>query len=795
MKKYSNFLIALSICFASCVTVIPEKSSAHGFIITDEPFIFHHPPRPPHPPFPRPPRPIHRFLPLELRKNNVSVKIKNQVAHTTVEQTFYNPSRQRVEGTYMFPIPKDAKIEKFEMEVNGKMTEAELLDAKKAKQIYEKIVRESRDPALMEYSDHGMFKIRIFPIEPGKEKNIKIKYTEILKRDGRITSYHYAMRAEKFLSVPVKNVSVKVTIESDKELKSIYSPSHQINVNRKGKKRAVIGYEEENLIPDTNFELLLATDLHEESPIGFDFLTHNENESGQGYYAMLLSPGSWENKEAIPKDIVFAIDTSGSMRVKKLDQAKAALEFCIDQLNPEDRFDIIRYSTETETLFNKLRTAKEQQTKEAKEFVKGLKAGGGTAIEEALVLAIETISKQGNEKSIRPRQIIFITDGRPTIGETRTDKIIDRLVKKRQKIKGNMRIFSFGIGTDINTKLLDLISQETKASTEYVLPEENIEHKVSRFYEKVSQPVMANISIKTEGNVRLNEQHPNDLPDLFKGDQLVIFGRYKTKKKETDRNIRFELDGNIAGKKVNLKFETKIEKKSKNSFIPKLWATRRVGYLLEEIRLHGENKELKDEVVSLSRNWGIVTPYTSYLIIEDEESRGIPVAQQSMGNRLGFSKLNSDSANTIKSKATPSSKDQNWFQRDLEKESFRRLSKNDSGSGAVAAARASEQLKQANQSKAFKSAYKEAQYGNQISFEQQATRTIAGKTFFQNEESWIDSLVPEQKDRTAKRLEFGSKEYFKLLNQDANTAKWLSVSVNMQIIINGTLYEIFSPKS
>ena len=795
MKKYSNFLIALSICFASCVTIIPEKSSAHGFIITDEPFIFHHPPRPPHPPFPRPPRPIHRFLPLELRKNNVSVKIKNQVAHTTVEQTFYNPSRQRVEGTYMFPIPKDAKIEKFEMEVNGKMTEAELLDAKKAKQIYEKIVRESRDPALMEYSDNGMFKIRIFPIEPGKEKNIKIKYTEILKRDGRITSYHYAMRAEKFLSVPVKNVSVKVTIESDKELKSIYSPSHQINVNRKGKKRAVIGYEEENLIPDTNFELLLATDLHEESPIGFDFLTHNENESGQGYYAMLLSPGSWENKEAIPKDIVFAIDTSGSMRVKKLDQAKAALEFCIDQLNPEDRFDIIRYSTETETLFNKLRTAKEQQTKEAKEFVKGLKAGGGTAIEEALVLAIETISKQGNEKSIRPRQIIFITDGRPTIGETRTDKIIDRLVKKRQKIKGNMRIFSFGIGTDINTKLLDLISQETKASTEYVLPEENIEHKVSRFYEKVSQPVMANISIKTEGNVRLNEQHPNDLPDLFKGDQLVIFGRYKTKKKETDRNIRFELDGNIAGKKVNLKFETKIEKKSKNSFIPKLWATRRVGYLLEEIRLHGENKELKDEVVSLSRNWGIVTPYTSYLIIEDEESRGIPVAQQSMGNRLGFSKLNSDSANTIKSKATPSSKDQNWFQRDLEKESFRRLSKNDSGSGAVAAARASEQLKQANQSKAFKSAYKEAQYGNQISFEQQATRTIAGKTFFQNEESWIDSLVPEQKDRTAKRLEFGSKEYFKLLNQDANTAKWLSVSVNMQIIINGTLYEIFSPKS
>jgi len=720
----------------------------------------------------------------------VSVKIKNQVAQTTLEQTFYNPSRQRVEGTYMFPVPQGAKIEKFEMEVNGKMTEAELLDAKKAKQIYEKIVREARDPALMEYSDHGMFKIRIFPIEPGKEKNIKIKYTEILKKDGRITSYHYAMRAEKFLSVPVKDVSLKITVESDKELKSIYSPSHQIDVNREGKKRAVIGYEEENLIPDTNFELLIATDSQKGSPIGFDFLTHNDKESGQGYYTMLLSPGSWENKKAVPRDIIFAIDTSGSMRVKKLDQAKAALDFCIDKLNPEDRFEIIRYSTETETLFNKLRTAKKQQTKEAKEFVEELKAGGGTAIEEALVLAIETVSKQENKESIRPTQIIFITDGRPTIGETRTNKIIDRLVKKKQEIKGNMRIFSFGIGTDINTKLLDLISQKTKASTEYVLPEENIEHKVSRFYEKVSQPVMANISIKIGDNVRLNEQHPNNLPDLFKGDQLVIFGRYKTKKKGTDNNIKFELDGNIAGEKVKLKFETKIEKKSKNSFIPKLWATRRVGYLLEEIRLHGENKELKDEVVALSRKWGIVTPYTSYLIIEDEESRGIPVARQSMGKRIAS--RNANSVRTIKSQNGSA---EGQFQRNLEKQRFRGFAESDSGSGAVAAARASEQLKKATQSKAFKDAYKESQYGNQISFEQQATRTIAGKTFFQNEGSWIDSLVPEQKERVAKRLTFGSKEYFELLNQDANTAKWLSVAVNMQIIIDGTLYEIVSPES
>ena len=169
--------------------------------------------------------------------------------------------------------------------------------------------------------------------------------------------------------------------------------------------------------------------------------------------------------------------------------------------------------------------------------------------------------------------------------------------------------------------------------------------------------------------------------------------------------------------------------------------------MLEEIRLHGENKELKDEVVALSRKWGIVTPYTSYLIIEDEESRGVPVARQSMGKRIAS--RNDNSVRTIKSQNGSA---EGQFQRNLEKQSFRGFADSDSGSDAVAAARAGEQLKKATQSKAFKNAYKESQYGNQISFEQQATRTIAGKTFFQNEGSWIDSLVPEQKERVATTL-------------------------------------------
>ena len=214
---------------------------SHGFYIVEKPHI--HPPRPPHPPFPPhpvPPRPIHRFLPLELKEVKVAAKIRDQVAQTTLEQTFYNPSNRRVEGTYIFPIPENAEIESFQMEINGKMTKGEILNSKKAKEIYEKIVRESKDPALMEYSDKAIFKIHLFPIEPRKEKKIKIKYKELLKKDGRMSAYKFPLRAEKFLTKPVDEVALKISIDSENELKSIYSPSHKIDIQREGKKRAVL---------------------------------------------------------------------------------------------------------------------------------------------------------------------------------------------------------------------------------------------------------------------------------------------------------------------------------------------------------------------------------------------------------------------------------------------------------------------------------------------------------------------------------------------------------------------------
>ncbi|MFT4546111.1 MAG: Ca-activated chloride channel family protein [Pseudoalteromonas tetraodonis] len=762
---------------------------ADGFIIIDRPVpLPEH--RHPHP-HPRPPRPIHQYLPLEVKNHFVSVKIDGQVAVTSVDQTFHNPSGQRLEGTYLFPIPEGAEIDQFEMDVNGEMMEAELLDAGKARKIYEDIVRRAKDPALMEYVGQGLFKVRIFPIEPRSDKRVKLKYTQVLKRDGRLVDYTYPLNTEKFSSRPVGEVSVKVDVRAESGIKSIYSPSHEIEVTRKGEKRAVIGFEEKNTRPDTDFKLLYATDHQDSQAVGLEMLTYSPKKGGdEGHFMMLVSPGAWEKKDKIvPKDIVFVLDTSGSMRTKKLEQAKAALEFCLDNLNAGDRFEIVRYSTEAEALFEGLMPADDEHLTLANEYIDELKAGGGTAIEEALLQSVSYAS--GREDGDRPYQVIFLTDGRPTIGETRPDKILERLKDK----VGSARVFCFGIGTDINTKLLDLVAEETRAVTEYVLPEEDIEHKVSRFYSKIAVPVMANLKLTVKGGgARLTQRYPNDLPDLFKGDQLVVFGRYKKGEKS---KVKLQLEGSLGGEKKAFTYRARLEGSRDHQFIPRLWATRRVGYLLDEIRLRGESSELREEVVSLARKYGIVTPYTSYLIVEDEMARDVPVARQSMGNRRGLSLEGGGGTGRPAVNAAPDPASVQ-LARDAEKAAYESFADAESGAEAVAGARASSKLKAAKTPSATRAAFRESQYAGQAGggkrLVAQETKFLGGKTFYQNGAEWIDGDAQALGEAAAIEIEFGSDGYFELLSRSTEIARWLSAGDSMQVIIADQLYKVVPTK-
>lgn len=743
-------------------------------------------------PNPPTPTPGHfHFAPLEVVYHHVEVQIENGVAATEVDQAFYNPSSARLEGEYMFPLPDGAAIDNFSMDVNGKQIQAELLPADKARDIYEDIVRKQRDPALLEYTGRGALRARIFPIEPHSKKQVKLRYTQLIKPDSGLSEYVYPLNTEKFSAKPLKDVSITIDIACDERITTVYSPTHDIEVKHRDDTHVRVSFEARDTRPDTDFKLVFAADGR---AVGMSVLTYRPDPEEDGYFMLLASPGAAADESTIQeRDICFVVDTSGSMAGAKLKQTKKALQFCLENLNKGDRFQIVRFSTEAESLFDQLVAADEAHLKEAHEYVESFKPIGGTAIAEALGVARRLGNEQTRDDD-RPYVIIFLTDGQPTVGETSEDAIAAAQIKSQRT---SPRIFSFGIGSDVNTHLLDRISNDTRAFSQYVADEEDIEVKVSTFYTKIKSPVLTGLKLEYAdridhtAKVDLRHIYPPQLPDLYAGQTLVVFGRYRGHGHNGRVFLQSEtpLDEHIAAK---VDFP---ERDDTHAFIARLWATRRVGWLLDEIRMNGESEELKDEVVTLAREHGIVTPYTAYLILEDEAQREVPMTLRS------FRDLEEDELSV--------SRTRDYY----ESAQFDSGRLEKAGDRAVANAEATQALKQnasaagtqidlglaksptvAGQPLAATTQPGDALgYKVQQNFTQQV-RNVRGKTFYQNGARWTDS---EAQAKTAKhprliqkQVEFNSDEYFAFLRDHPAAAPWLSLGNEMDLVIGETLYQI-----
>jgi len=431
-----------------------------------------------------------------------------------------------------------------------------------------------------------------------------------------------------------------------------------------------------------------------------------------------------------------------------------------------------------EPLFDRLAEASSANRSRAEEFVKGLKALGGTAIDDALQKALKLHSAD-NLKQDRPFFIVFLTDGMPTVGTTDEEQIV---AGTKKQAECGVRVFPFGIGTDVNTHLLDRISEATRGVSQYVLPDEDLEVKLSSFYSKIKEPVLANPSLKFTGDIRANKLYPSPLPDVFKGEQLVLVGRYSGHGASAVR-----IEGSANGESKRFDYDVKLpEESGDNDFIPRLWATRRVGYLLDEIRLHGENSELRDEVSELARKYGVVTPYTAYLISEDEARREIPVPMRS------FPELHRDTDALHEGAAT-------W--QDFKRER--------GGDKAVAGARFNMELKaatapapaaaagMAESRRAFGlstangggSGASEMAKDRLLQYSQQ-TRFVAGKTFFLNTNQWTDSDIQKQANAKHVSIQFGSSEYFDLLARHPGVAAWLALGTEIKFVLEGVIYEV-----
>ena len=756
-----------------------------GNVLADGFIVIHNPPHSPRP------TAHYEFAPLEVVYHHVNVKINGQIATTAVDEEFFNPNDQRLEGTYLFPVPAGAQIDKFTMEINGKQVEAELLPADKARSIYEEIVRKMRDPALLEYAGRDVFKVRIFPIEPRSNKRVTLSYTQVLKADNGLIGYLYPLNTEKFSAAPIKDVSVKIELDAQHPLKTIYSPSHSVEIQRHGATGATIGFEGKGIKPDTDFQVFWQC---ADKDLGVSLLTYREP-GEDGYFLLLAAPGSeLKPKQVVKKNIVFVLDTSGSMAGDKLAQAKKALQFCVENLNNADQFEILRFSTETEPLFDKLVAATDKNRQHAREFIKDLKPIGGPALEEALVKAL----------MFKPDVVIFLTDGQPTIGITRDEEI---LASVKRANTANARVFCFGIGTDVNTHLLDQITEQTRALSQYVLAEEDIEIKVSNFYSKIKEPVLVNPQLRVTGEIHTSKLYPTALPDIFRGDQLVVVGRYTGA-----GSAATVIEGTVNGQPTKFAYDVKFPDQARdNAFIPRLWAARRIGYLLDESRLHGENPELRDEITELARKYGIVTPYTAYLITEDEGRRNVPVATRSLQD-FGRDK-------------------------DVREQAGRAWSTfNDakSGEGAVGAAKAASALRQvenldplgvgsgtagkgpggvptaagssprgtgvggfghaSGQSlRAFIDATPvpaTAEVAQRFDQYTQQTRFVNGRAFFQNGNQWTDASIQKLPNARHVQMKFNSDEYFALLARYPHAAQWLSLGRNVQIALDDVVYEV-----
>ena len=547
---------------------------------------------------------------VQFKHLHVKVSIEDQVATTEVDQTFYNPHDFIAEGTYLFPLPEGTSISEFTMFMGGQQVKGEVLDSDKARAIYQAIVRQRQDPGLLEFVGHRLIRASVFPIPARGDVRITLKFSRVLAADAGWFDYEYPLTSA---GSRIGEVGFDVTLKSQTQIKVVTSPSHSIAIDRKSDHEVKVRYEKKGLDPERSFSLSFGTS---EKDLGLHLLAHRK--AGEdGHFMLAITPKLEVRPEEIqPRHIAFVVDTSGSMSGPKMEQAKAALAYCVNRLTERDRFAVIRFSTEVESLEPKtLIAADAAGKKRALDFIAGFEAAGGTNIDESLAAALEQVKAADGLV-----EVVFMTDGKPTIGERDDARILANVAKLNT---AKARMFVLGVGTDLNTHLLDAISDAHRGQRAYIADDESIEVKVSRFYDKIASPVLTDLALEF-GGLETRQLFPSGsgLPDLFRGGQLLVFGRYRG-----EGGARaITLTGKLDGKEQKFVFETTFPaEETRHHDLPRLWAQRKVGHLLDQIRLHGESDELKNEVVELARKHGIVTPYTSALVLEDD-ANAAPIA-------------------------------------------------------------------------------------------------------------------------------------------------------------------------
>ncbi len=703
--------------------------------------------------------------PVQVWLDHIEVTIKDQVAVKTYNCTFKNPNPVVATGnTCYMELEPGAQVDDMSVLVDGKEYKAEILDVAKAKEVFNDIVKRGGSPALLEYYGNQLIQTQVPNIPPGGTVTVKLTYTTVLEKRGGVVRLQMLNTNPKASMQPLKSASVSVKVTSTLPIKNIYSPTHKVKIEEVADADVMVTWSQENYLAKHPFVLYYQV---ADEAVGASLLTHREL-GEEGHFMLMLSPtigkgaGAVTESQILPKDVVFCVDTSGSMlQGDKMEQARAALKYCVEHLRSGDRFNIVDFSTGVRVFRdNQLVEVNETTLASAQRYVKKLAPRGGTAIEDALKTSLELLG-EGD----RLKMILFATDGLPTIGERDPEAILRKMAKAN---KHDVRIFVFGEGYNVNTKLLDFLALNHRGEADYVLPEEDIAKKISAFYDRVGSPVMTDLRLDFSG-VKVDDVLPRRVSDIYRGEQVIIFGRYNSSGKH-----QIKVTANLQGKKTTLTYDLDFPEYSendKNAFVPRLWAGKKVDFLLSELRKSGkQDPELVEEVTYLAKRYGIVTPYTSYLMAED-----IVTQQQgkAKANQFLFGKLR-------QAAATPSPTDEDAkAERVLESRDFANARKEGGESGGAGALydRADKYLKKHGDGQSSLT----------------AIRYIGARTFYRSGGVWYDSQYDagKMKETPIKSIKVRSKEYFELLGKHARVAKYLALG-EVVLKVDGKWYRFES---
>jgi len=750
---------------------VPAIVQAQGVLIVTDPDQIVRLPRPIIIVQPERPRPTPPASSYSIKELAVQANVVDQVARVNVAQTFVNTGSTQMEVCFVFPLPYDGAVEQLTLLVDGKEFAAKLLPAAEARAMYEAIVRKNQDPALLEWVGTGMFKTSVFPVPAGAERTVTLRYSQLLRKDHSLTDFLFPLSTARYTTNPVEKLNVRVSIESSAEIKNVYSPTHAVEIQRADSRHATVLLSRTNEIPSSDFRLFFDVN---EGPLGASVLSYRPDENDEGYFLLLASPQiKAPDAERQSKTVMFVLDRSGSMSGKKIEQAREALKFVLNNLHEGDMFNIVVYDSAVESFRPELQKYDQETRSAALGYVDGIYAGGSTNISGALATALGQL-----QDSSRPNYVLFLTDGLPTAGETNEAQIV---AGARGQNKVNARMINFGVGYDVNSRLLDRLSRAHRGQSEYVRPDEDLEAHVSRLYAKIASPVMTDVGIKIELDAPqsegspFNRMFPNEVYDLFEGEQLVVVGRYRQ-----PGQAKVTIAGHVQGQQQSFDFPAEFTAKSGDesyAFVEKLWAMRRIGDIIDELDLSGHNDELVKELVELSTRHGILTPYTSFLADETTDIREL--AGNAVRARRELEVLDE-------------AEGESGFSQRAEKQRLRAAT-----SGPAGAARPEQPGEERDAALA-------GQAGGNATFRgtddklvvAEGVRNVGNKSFYLRggEQRWVDSTVTEEMEQNAQRVTQYSDDYFKLAAAHGKRlSQYLVIDEPLLLNLDGQAYFIDPP--